>query len=302
MELLVVVTIIVILLALLTPALDSAVYQAELAVCAARVRSLAQAPTMYASENKRSYPDRETYRGGKYKTNRPNRLWLANGTNPNWDQRRYIRPYLGSINKGFQCPFLPEMDLDLPDVETRSAGQTAWASYQFWWGWQYSVTDGGAGVEGVGSVGGTVRATGRGMFRLGDKFTYSPPPGDRYTPPGEHSFDIIANDFDLSTFPEDASPFGNASISSHPDKDDKMAVNIQEFEPTHLWSRWQASPYGRGLLDLNFGRTDNSVQRYSDVVCEIEPAGHVPDDRMVRVPEGNADEWIHWRNILPAAN
>ena len=40
-ELLVVITIIVILLALLAPALDKAIYQAELAVCGTRVRAIA---------------------------------------------------------------------------------------------------------------------------------------------------------------------------------------------------------------------------------------------------------------------
>src|SRR5207253_2093486 len=44
-ELLVVVTVIVALLAMLAPALDKAVYQAELAVCAANLRTIASAAT-----------------------------------------------------------------------------------------------------------------------------------------------------------------------------------------------------------------------------------------------------------------
>src|ERR1043165_1931025 len=47
-ELLVVITIIVVLLALLTPALDKAMYQAELAVCGANLRAIANGAIPYA--------------------------------------------------------------------------------------------------------------------------------------------------------------------------------------------------------------------------------------------------------------
>src|SRR5687767_12600186 len=57
-ELLVVVTIITVLMALLAPAMDQAIYQAELAVCGANQRTTAGAVTLYAAGNKRSYPYR----------------------------------------------------------------------------------------------------------------------------------------------------------------------------------------------------------------------------------------------------
>src|SRR5687768_8515466 len=57
-ELLVVVAIIVLLLSLLTPALDRAIHQTELAVCAAQQKTIAAAATGYASSNKRHYPNR----------------------------------------------------------------------------------------------------------------------------------------------------------------------------------------------------------------------------------------------------
>jgi prepilin-type N-terminal cleavage/methylation domain-containing protein len=47
-ELLVVITIIVVLLALLMPGLDRAIYQAELAVCGSRLKSLGAAVSTYA--------------------------------------------------------------------------------------------------------------------------------------------------------------------------------------------------------------------------------------------------------------
>ena len=55
-ELLVVVTIIVILLALLTPALDKAVVQAQLAVCGARQKAMGNIFITYATESKQMLP------------------------------------------------------------------------------------------------------------------------------------------------------------------------------------------------------------------------------------------------------
>ena len=301
-ELLVVITIIVVLLSLLAPALDQAIYQAELAVCATTVRGIAEGATLYAAANKRSYPYRQRFMpNGNHKTSRPKRLWNATGNKNYIDERPYIRPYVASINKQFQCPFLPEMDLDVPDIEKRPAGQIANASYQFWYGWQYSA-----------NVGGTIAPTERGMFRLGDRFTYTT---NTYTADvgRQYSFDVIANDFDMATFPEGQSPWNDTSSGSHPDKAPGavMSVLVEDFQPlvpgvpeggtsSLRWSRWQG-PYARGVIDMNVARTDNSVNRYTDVVFESSAAGRLPDERMVRIPEGDADEWPDWRNNLPPA-
>lgn len=56
LELLVVVTIIVVLLALLAPALDKAVSQAQLTQCAARHHGLVNIFSLWAAENKRKFP------------------------------------------------------------------------------------------------------------------------------------------------------------------------------------------------------------------------------------------------------
>ena len=293
-ELLVVIAIIVILLALLAPAMDQAMYQAELAVCGAKVRGIGLAATVYATHNKRSYPDRETYRNGNYKVNRPKRLWNATGNNNYFDQRRYIRPYVASINQQFQCPFLPEMNFDITDIQNRPAGELCNSSYQFWYGWQYSTIAGGANVpEAQTNVGGTARPSEKGMFKLGDRFSYT-------VNGRQYFFDVIANDHDLTSAPGTQPLFDNMTHGSHPDKYPKqtMAVLVQD-EQLH-WARWQG-PYQRGLIDMNFARTDNSVQRFHDVVLERDPVDHSPDERMVRVPEGTADEWPGWRNTLPPA-
>ena len=64
-ELLVVITIIVVLLALLTPAVDRAIYQAELTVCGTRLKGIATGNLAYAADNKRSYPCGTSIRGGR---------------------------------------------------------------------------------------------------------------------------------------------------------------------------------------------------------------------------------------------
>src|SRR5687767_2102205 len=58
-ELLVVIAIIVVLLALLTPAMDQAIYQAELTVCGTRTRAIAMGALDYAGANRRAYPYRK---------------------------------------------------------------------------------------------------------------------------------------------------------------------------------------------------------------------------------------------------
>src|SRR5687768_10280921 len=57
-ELLVVVAIIAVLLALLMPAMDKAIYQAELAACAATQKGIVSGATLYAMNYKRSFPNR----------------------------------------------------------------------------------------------------------------------------------------------------------------------------------------------------------------------------------------------------
>src|SRR5688500_11147460 len=57
-ELLVVITIIVVLLALLTPAMDRAIYAAEMAVCGANENATGTSILVYTVDFKRSYPHR----------------------------------------------------------------------------------------------------------------------------------------------------------------------------------------------------------------------------------------------------
>src|SRR5437870_3033494 len=76
-ELLVVISIIVTLLALLSPALDRAIYQAEMAVCGARLRSVAGSALIYAPDFRRQYPYRPTVKNGD--GSKPNNLYVNTG-------------------------------------------------------------------------------------------------------------------------------------------------------------------------------------------------------------------------------
>src|SRR5688500_1697233 len=58
-ELLVVITIIVLLLSLLAPALDSAITQAPMAKCGANLRTIGAGCAAYAVNNKNRYPKRQ---------------------------------------------------------------------------------------------------------------------------------------------------------------------------------------------------------------------------------------------------
>ena len=58
-ELLVVVTIVIVLLALLAPAMDQAIYQAELTICSARLNGAATMVSSYAFGYRRAYPYRD---------------------------------------------------------------------------------------------------------------------------------------------------------------------------------------------------------------------------------------------------
>src|SRR5688572_2452466 len=99
-ELLVVITIIVILLAMLAPAMDTAIYQAQLAVCATNLKGIAPGVTAYAMNNQRRYPDRRTVQ---------NNLWvnLIKDNTAATDYRAMVRPYL-SVNGNLMCSLVPK--------------------------------------------------------------------------------------------------------------------------------------------------------------------------------------------------
>ena len=276
-ELLVVVTIIVVLLALLTPALDKAIYQTELTVCGSKLKSVGTGILTYTMSNKRWYPDRGLLPAGQT-TFHPAPTALTDPTD-NYDIRTNIRDYV-SINKHLQCPMVQPLDL-----ENLKSDENAGSSYTMWWGWRYQTTDKTAVKKNdAGVPTGTTTTAGvteRGMYKMGDKFTWQ----------GE-AFNVIAGDYDLWLGGGDANPVQG----SHPDHDGLMTQYAFKYQSlfgagagdtqvlpitTSLWMRKGATD--RGAIDMNHAFDDNSAARYNEVKTWWL-GGNKLDKRMGLVP------------------
>jgi prepilin-type N-terminal cleavage/methylation domain-containing protein len=166
-ELLVVITIIVVLLALLTPALDQAIYQTELTMCGTNQHALGASLNIYAMDYKRRYP----YRAAREVTWR---ITMISDPNNHYDDRVLLRPYV-SINKHLQCPMAHDIDMDgSPITSTR-----VHTPYLWWAGWQYKPKN----------------KPQQGLLKLGDRLSWQDPQDP--TDPG-HTFDALVCDRDFT--------------------------------------------------------------------------------------------------------
>ena len=253
-ELLVVVTVIMALLALLTPALDRAVYMAELTACGAQLRAVAGAAVTYAAAERRSYPAR------KMISDQPGTLVLQNK-----DDRPIMRSLFGGL-RPLVDPLTGRLDLDLAP----SNGTYVRTAYQLWFGWRY------------------IKAGEKGMHRLGDSFTWT------YTGTGgasySQAFNVLATDWDYVAIPSGA----GRTISSHADREGRMELERYENEPVNqvgavapgapggaLWTaiRWVYAPARRPPIDLNYAFDDLSVLRLDELDWE-----EASEPRTVAVP------------------
>lgn len=261
-ELLVVITVIVVLLALLAPALDQAIYQAELAVCAARLDAVVGSASIYAMDHKRAYPVRN------YSINNRDQRHIA-GPHKDTpaiyeDERPILRGYV-QLNKMLQDPLSQAIEL-----EDTSANADVLHGYLTWYGWRYLDPTRGNQAQ-------------PGMNRLGDRFEWR---GQRYS--------VLASDVDQ--YQADL----QVLFSSHPDRDEKMVRQVLENQggvPDVIGniyvSRWRRDPLDRGLLDLNFAYADGSVERLAMLkvnddsqtvkIPQLAP-GTMETTRYVRVP------------------
>ncbi len=283
-ELMVVTAIIAVLLALLTPALDKAIYQAELAVCGANLGGIAEAAVQYASGSRRRYApfpvigerDPASQISGRvgHGTSTP-----AAARGP-WDRRPVLARFL-PINKTLVDPLCKKVNL-----ETTAAEPWTYSSYLLWFGFGYKV----AGMPAQ-----------PGMLKLGDRMGWG---GDRFGILASDS-DLIAPDivFASASHPDDAGVlpplvWQNQSVATLPAD---VPVTAEDNENFTL-SRWQnnvGQTYKRGLLDTNYAFDDGSVRRYNRV--KWDEAGLIKGERMVKVPpysdgssytNGQA-EWFH---------
>jgi competence protein ComGC len=266
---LVVITVIVVLLALLAPALDRAIYQAELAVCGANQRSIASGAMTYAMASNRSYPYRAGVKEGT--------VWapttIYNG-NPGWnafvnglatqvdmtvyDDRPILRTFL-SLNGHLNDPLTGTIDFEAADDDANVD-----AVPSLWFGFKHPNQ--------------------RGMHRLGDRWTYVPPGAG-----AGWNFDVLVCDTVIMN--------GTTNVqSSHPDDEGKMLnrarVNHDNGTPGFKYVKsywWSNNGTGRGLVDINFALQDGSVERYNKV--------GMLDSDMARVPYFNYG--VGWWSTLP---
>jgi prepilin-type N-terminal cleavage/methylation domain-containing protein len=252
-ELLVVISIIVVLLALLTPAIDQAIYRAEMAICGANLKAAGTGATVYCSDFRRRYPWRPTiekYSNGAFG-------WLNNANEPGSDDRVVFRDYI-TINKALNCP------LDPPniDIEYSRPATYTFSDYALWFGFFYTGRQGvrklGDRLEALDEISGTVR-----------------------------SYDLLVSDYSVV---HRTQGYGH---STHPDDRGMWRSEHRQDQPApwSVVVGGQAVLYGeatlsyftggadRGSMELNFGRQDGSIQTLKNIgfaPADADPMDYIP--------------------------
>lgn len=253
-ELLVVITIITVLLALLMPALDLAVYQAELAVCSANQHGLGLGVTSYAMEARRRYPHRKAVH--------EQQQWPMNVSwgQPENDDRWKLKPYM-ALNATLNCPMSPQVDIEGSDADT-----AVFAAYNLWFGFQFR--------DKAGSY--------AGMLRLGDRLGYEDKfYGDRLSVPLLASTRYIPQGNNAANFVSASHPGNSGDYFSVVRQDSGVTSMLGATLPgaKYTFMRWDSSNPDRGLMELNAVFADLAVQRYEQVHWDPKQ-----DERMARVP------------------
>jgi hypothetical protein len=256
-ELLVVITIIVVLISLLTPALDRAIYQAQLVQCAAGMKTLASASNVYAFDHKRYYPRVvvNSANPSSTRTVRPGPRVILEEE----DMRPLIRPYLFSINKVFNDPLLKEVDFD-PDLRPGESYR-AWSDYSWYVGWGFDTR--GYKI----------------MSKLDDAMEYRIASSQGETIYGFRT--LVADRIHRWTSQRNIE-------AGHPDHNDSMSeltstnrATAGVFAILSTWTR--TGPAERMSFDLNYAQQDESVLRYNRVLYN-DPDWNKDAEGLIAVP------------------
>lgn len=259
-ELLVVVAVIVALLALLVPALDQAMYQAELAMCGANEHAIGAGVLSYAMGNKRFYPDRP-----------PAAYAFDLRSGPKKDFRPSMKRAVGPINRVLTCPLASGHPLRYEEAKGDATGTFQVVNtYNIWFNFKFTRTSDDSLYDPVNDpTNSRDISTDRVMRKLGDRFTYTDLGSG---PPEVTAFGALASDRDVVHVQL------NEAQSSHPDKTGSMANYIREdgVIPTQeslgpaaslftiaIW--WLPGDPKRGPTDDNFLIDDGSVRRVKDI-------------------------------------
>jgi len=253
-ELLVVVSVIVVLLALLAPAMDKALYAAEMVKCMANLSATSRAGLVYTADFKRRYPYRSHVirsQGGSYGA-----INMNNGTGPNDDDRIIFRNYL-DVNAALNCPLNKKLDYVASKTGPGAVNPNTlcYSDYAMWMGWQ---------------VGGE-----KGMFKLGDRFTWRDPRAPASTAR------LLSSNALVSSFAM-CWAGGVPAYADHPDNNGLWLERADEnggdwWNATPLytitWSTFlpEGHPY---KFNMNFALDDNSVRRIDNITPDsYEDAG-----------------------------
>ena len=249
-ELLVVITIIVVLLAMLTPALDKAIYQAQLTVCGTQCREIASGVTMYASDNRRHYPDRGIVSSGQaYASDQAAEIKYTPVVTQRVDQRPILKKALPALSAQLNDPLAGRIDVE-------DAGSLiVFAPYNLWWDFKY--------------------ANGRAMTKLGDRWSV-----------GKDEFEVLVGDRDLVRPAPGNGASGPEAQSSHADdvyergvlhavvlqnQQAPWLITTGENTTLAMWYSGENTTAQRGMVDDNFGMSDLSVLRFNRVVWNSDP-------------------------------
>lgn len=247
-ELLVVITIIVILLALLAPALDRAVYAAELAVCGTNQHGIVAGLHAYAHDNRRFYPPRPVARARR---DRPTMIAAAFYAVSRTDDRSYLRPYI-SINKQLQCPLTGRIDMDGADLDT-----SVLATYALWYSFYWET-----GID-------------KAMFKLGDRFTYAGEPYSLLVSDWDGNY--TGNNSTVSTHQDRDGVMFNYVTRNEPNPTNQAKWTV---------SLWHSGLNNRrGPIDRNDGYDDGSVRRTSDIAAEEGDPSLKNTERFIWAPQ-----------------
>jgi prepilin-type N-terminal cleavage/methylation domain-containing protein len=286
-ELLVVITIIVILLSILMPAMDKALHEAEMTNCAANQRGAASGQIGYAMDYKRRYPYREVVRKMSNQAVDHRQLTVpmnrsqANQVN-GYDERPLYLPYMSLAS--LECPKVDDLDL-----ASGSAAETyIYGSITRFAGWQYHFNHTTQGQNTTSPL--TPGTPGPGMLKLGDRWTFGTIRsrilgGDHYRVIGVFGWTVEAAHPDvhgltsLQTFQEASAP--NQGLG---DADAKKTISI--------WTLFTAAAQDNVKgIDVNYHYDDGAVERFNALgwwpTRSPAPPPQKVDDRCRRVPGWN---------------
>jgi hypothetical protein len=142
---------------------------------------------------------------------------------------------------------------------------------------------------------------------LGERWTWT----DRLTgsDPVTRRYNVLISDIDMvadnsqafGSHPDDAGVMQSETYQNEvPTEHQTFGVGVNKF----VMSRWyRPGTHARGLVELNFGAEDGSVERFDQVAWEPLSIGDHREGRLSAVPwTPGADWWPAVRVTVPVAN